>query len=106
MTLPSDEAMAKGWADCPTCGGRGFQVEYHASGIWCVPDPDEAWDETPRDWEQRPCPVCLTHFAAVDAAVAVEREANAVICDGFEESEMTAATFAAAVAIRARGGAS
>jgi hypothetical protein len=43
--------------------------------------------------------VCLAHFAAVDAAVAVEREENAVICDGFEESETTAA----ADAIRARG---
>jgi hypothetical protein len=61
----------------------------------------QGWEDTPgmAPYGRTECPTCRAFHAAVDAAVAVEREENAVICDGFEESETTAA----AAAIRARG---
>jgi hypothetical protein len=66
------------WEDCPMCGGDG-QVAHH-------PGSQNYYERVGQDtkimaWPVVPCPTCAAHFAAIDAAVAVERERAAKVAE-------------------------
>jgi hypothetical protein len=76
------------WLACPSCRGQGWEWKRRRGYDYTPPEKSITGEyyRPPVDLV-RECLTCKDHFAAMDAAVAQEREACAMLCEETKEFE-------------------